>query len=120
MELFKPVNQSNPSVAAAAYQYRALIRATDPARHAEARADLEESKKLLEQRVQESPKVPEPLGHLGRTYLALGRLAKQTNDPAAVDWFRKAAKSLEKALTQSLDNAQDKQLLTEIQAELHK
>ena len=100
-----------------AYEYRARIRVADPARVTEARDDLEKSRTLLMQRVQDTPNVPAPRGDLGRTYLALGRLAKQANDPAAADWFGKAAESLEEAVKQSPDNAQEKQSLEELRSQ---
>ncbi len=100
-----------------AFQHRALLRMSDPARQAEALTDLEESRRLLEKRVQESPNVSAPRGDLGRTYLALGRLAKQSKDPAAAGWFAKATESLERALAQSPDNAHDKKSWAEAKAE---
>ena len=64
-----------------------------------------------------SRQIPSYRGELGRTYLALGRLARQSKDPAAADWFRKATATLEKTLTQSPDSAQDKKSLAEAKTE---
>lgn len=99
---------------------RGQLRAQGPTREAEALVDLEESRKLLENRVEESPDIPSPRGDLGRTYLALGRLAKKAKDPAAEEWIRKAIESLEKSLSLSPDNVQDRKSLSEAKAELLK
>jgi serine/threonine protein kinase/tetratricopeptide (TPR) repeat protein len=103
-----------------AYQCRGIVRSANSARLAEAVVDLEESRKLLEQRVKDWPNIPSPRGDLGRTYLALGRLARQSKDPSADLWLRKATETLEKTVAQSPDSAQDKISLAEARAETSK
>src|SRR5262249_30611392 len=102
---------------AVAYQARGQVRAASD-QPAEARADFEASRKLLEDLVNESPPGTAPRGDLGRTYLGLGRLA--ANKEEAAGWFRKAADALRQALAQSPDNAQNQRSLREVQAEQQK
>jgi tetratricopeptide (TPR) repeat protein len=62
----------------------------------EAKLDLEKSRDLLTQVVAESPKMPGARGELGRTYLALGHLAKRQKSPAD-DNYANAVSELKRA-----------------------
>jgi serine/threonine-protein kinase len=90
-------------------------------RYTEARTDLEESRQLLEAIVQESPRLPDSRGELGRTYLLIARLARAEGDNAlAAKWLDEAAKALLQTLDQSPDDDQVRSSLKEVQAEMAK
>jgi hypothetical protein len=62
--------------------------------------------------------VPAYHGHLGRTFGALGRLAKARGDAQlAMDYLAKACASLQLALEQSPENAIDRRSLETFRAE---
>jgi tetratricopeptide (TPR) repeat protein len=77
---------------------------------AEAAADFERSRQLLESLVQNSDATPAMLGELGRAYLGLGQLA-QTNkafDNARAA-YKKALETLDKAVTKAPGHARNGQ-----------
>src|SRR5262249_12462473 len=101
-----------------AHQVRGQLR-LDGQRPQEARTDLEESRKLLEAIVQESPELPASRAALGKTYFLLARLARAEGDPAeAAQRLDEAAQALRQAVGQSPDDAQARETLKEVQAEL--
>jgi serine/threonine-protein kinase len=85
-------------------------------RSALALANLEEARRLLEQRVRENPDLPGPRGELGRTYLALSRLP--ANKAERAQWLDKAKSTLHTALEQSPDDAENKQAVELVGKEL--
>jgi serine/threonine-protein kinase len=87
-------------------------------RYTEARTDLEESRQFLEVIVQESPRLPDCRGELGKTYLLLARLSHAEGNKAGADqWLEEAAKALRQTLNQSPDHTQAQGLLKEALAE---
>ena len=84
-----------------AYQARGYVR-IEMNKPAEAQADFQKSRQLLEELVKESPARVDPRGDLGRTYAGLGRLAQLTGDAkGAAEWFGKAADVLRQAVNQA-------------------
>jgi serine/threonine-protein kinase len=100
---------------AVAYQVRGELRADDK-RPAEARADFEKSRGLLEEWVKEFPGLPGARGDLGRTYAGLARVAADREE--AVRWYGRAADALGRAVELSPDNAQDRRSLKEVRVAL--
>ncbi len=102
---------------AVAHLARGKLRAED-GRAADARADFDQARQLLEALVQEYPQIPGYRGDLGRAYAGLARLARGAGDRAVgADWFNKAADALGRAVEQSPDHAEDRQSLEEVRAE---
>jgi serine/threonine-protein kinase len=81
-------------------------------------ADLEKSRNLLEELVRGPGDTPSAQGELGRTYFALARLARGEGKPdEAARWLRKAAETLEFAVKQAPDGAENQRSLKEVRAE---
>jgi serine/threonine-protein kinase len=120
---WKGLGERHPKIAmyrewqALAHQVRGQVRATMN-QPAEARADFEASRQLLEELVKAASPGTAPPGDLGRTYLGLGRLAGNKGEAAV--WFKKAADNLDQALKESPDNAQNQRSLKDVQAEQEK
>jgi serine/threonine-protein kinase len=96
---------------------RAELRA-DGNRPDEAGADFEKARQLLEEWVKEYPDLPGARADLGRVYAGLGRLARRTGNKDEADrWFGEAVAALDRAVTQSPNNARDRRTLEEVRAE---
>jgi eukaryotic-like serine/threonine-protein kinase len=82
---------------------------------AEAAADYERSRQLLESLVQTPDATPAMLGELGRAYLGLGRLAQanKENDKARIA-YKKALEALDKATTKAPAHARNGQSRKEV------
>jgi len=84
----------------------------------EARADLDRSRDLLKAEVERSPKVPELKAELGRTHLALARLARAAGNAAtAAESVREAVAALRSAVAEAPDRVQDRRDLEAAEAE---
>ena len=68
--------------------------------------------KIFEGLVGKHPDIPVYRASLGQTYMALGQLA--TDSKKAVEWYGKAREMLDGALKRSPENAQDRQVLAEL------
>ena len=87
----------------------------DAGRRADAAADFELARGLLEKLVDEYPGMPEYRGDLGRTYLGLARAT--ADRAAAKSWLGKADGALARAVAQAPDRAKDRKSLDEVRAE---
>jgi serine/threonine-protein kinase len=85
---------------------------------ADARADLEKARALLEELVKAYPELPANRANLGKAYAGLARLTRAAGNQEEADtWYAKAVKELSQAVAQSPDNAQDRSSLDEVRAE---
>jgi hypothetical protein len=85
---------------------------------AEAQADFDAARDLLEVVIQESPDLASPRGNLGRVYLGLARLARQKKDEASASaWFLRADDTLRRAVGLSPEHARNQGSRKEVEAE---
>jgi hypothetical protein len=104
-----------PAAEAAAHRVRAELLADDD--RAAAAGELDRARLLLEPLTGRHPNLPEYRGDLGRVYLAVGRVARDSGDPAsAAGWLNSAIAELERAVNQSPESAADLRSLAEARA----
>src|SRR5262249_58033167 len=83
---------------------------------ADARADLAQSRELLEELMRDPGALPGWRADLGRAYLGLSRVASGAGDRAAAEWRARAVTALRRAAEDSPEHAQIRRSLAEAEA----